>query len=43
MWCIYFKINGKGKFLGYFKDFNEAVKRAREVREEIQGEFSNHQ
>jgi hypothetical protein len=42
-WQVILTVDGRLKYFGCFKDKNEAVAEARRLREEIYGEFHNHQ
>ncbi len=41
-WCVNFSINGRSKHFGYFVDYDDAVRFARQKRQELFGDFANH-
>lgn len=41
-YCVTIKANGKKFYGGVFKDENNAIKKARELREKYHGRFANH-
>ena len=42
IWFTRFQINGKSITRGYFKNKEDAIKLAKQTREELHGEFCNH-
>jgi hypothetical protein len=39
-WQVHFKVDGKRRHFGYFNDYDDAVKFARQKRQELHGEFA---